>query len=103
MRRLDRNQAISFVDVESGAGGCPVNSSEFLLRFHAMENGRLVSGAEAFAAMWRAIPMLRPLGVFARNRILLAILERAYLRFLTIRPRLSAWLRLREVRRAPAT
>ncbi len=102
MRRLDRSQAISFVDVASGAGGCPVYPGEFLLRFHAMENGRLVSGAEAFAAMWRAIPMLRPLGLIARNRIVLAILERAYLRFLTIRPRLSAWLRLREVRRAPA-
>lgn len=103
MRRLDRNRAISFVDVTGGGDGCPVYPREFLLRFHAMENGRLVSGAEAFAAMWRAIPVLRPLGLFARNRIVLAVLERSYLGFLTIRPRLSAWLRLREARRAPTS
>lgn len=103
MRRLDRSQAISFVDAAGGPGGCPVYPQEFLARFHAMENGRLVSGAEAFAAMWRAIPLLRPLGLLCRNRVVLALLERAYLRFLAIRPRLSAWLKTREGRRAPTT
>jgi hypothetical protein len=47
------------------------------------------SGAAAFAAMWRAIPLLRPLGLAARWRPVLWVLEAAYLRFLRVRPRLQ--------------
>lgn len=55
----------------------PVRSTggELLARFHARENGRLVSGAEAFAAMWRAIPLLRPFGLLFRGPFALAVLE----------------------------
>jgi hypothetical protein len=63
MRRLDRRGAISFVDASDPAEGCPANRDALLARFHAQENGRaMVSGAAAFAAMWRAIPLLRPVG-----------------------------------------
>lgn len=48
-----------------------------------------MSGAEAFAAMWRAIPSLAPLGRLARNRHVLAVLERLYLVFLRVRPGLQ--------------
>lgn len=53
----------------------------------------MLSGAAAFAAMWRAIPMLRPLGLAARARWVEWLLERAYLRFLPLRPTLQRWLR----------
>ncbi|MEM1051767.1 MAG: DUF393 domain-containing protein [Pseudomonadota bacterium] len=94
MRRLDRGGAIEFVDV-SGEGdpGCPIDQTELLARFHAEENGKVLSGAAAFAAMWRAIPMLRPLGLVARNRIILAALERLYGFFLRVRPLLQKLLR----------
>lgn len=46
----------------------------------------MLSGAAAFAAMWRAIPLLKPLGWAARNPLILALLERLYIRFLRIRP-----------------
>ncbi len=49
----------------------------------------MLSGAAAFAAMWRAIPRLRPLGLIARNAVVLAALERLYLAFLKVRPRLQ--------------
>ena len=58
-------------------------------RFHAREDGQILSGAAAFAAMWRAIPVLRPLGLVARNRHILAMLEHAYRLFLRVRPRLQ--------------
>jgi predicted DCC family thiol-disulfide oxidoreductase YuxK len=90
MRRLDRRAAISFIDVANGDAACPVDRGALLARFHAREGDRLVSGAEAFAAMWRAIPLLRPFGLAARNRWVLAALERLYLAFLRIRPRLQA-------------
>ena len=102
MRRLDRRQAIRFVDVSSGAESCPIDRAALLARFHAAENGRMLSGAAAFAAMWRAIPLLRPLGLLARNRVVLAGLERAYLGFLVVRPRLTRRLRLRTAGRTSA-
>jgi predicted DCC family thiol-disulfide oxidoreductase YuxK len=89
MQRLDKRGAIAFVDVSDEATSCPLDRRELLARFHASEDGQIVSGAAAFAAMWRAIPMLRPLGILARNRVGLAILERFYLGFLKLRPRLQ--------------
>ena len=92
MQRLDKRGAISFVDVSDEATSCPLDRRELLARFHASEDGQIVSGAAAFAAMWRAIPMLRPFGVLARNRVGLAILERFYLGFLKLRPRLQRFV-----------
>ena len=90
MRRLDRRGAISFVDVAtSDASVCPIAPAELLARFHASEDGKLMSGAAAFAAMWRAIPLLRPIGLAARTPWVLALLERVYVRFLRVRPRLQ--------------
>lgn len=89
LRRLDRQGAIVFTDVATGEGHCPIDRAELLSRFHAREDGRLVSGAEAFAAMWRAIPVLAPFGRLARNRTVLAALERLYRLFLTVRPGLQ--------------
>lgn len=99
MRRLDSRGAIEFVDV-NGPGSCPIDRAEMLARFHAREgDGPIVSGAAAFAAMWRAIPVLRPLGEAARSPLILAMLERSYLMFLRrVRPRLQRWLRRREAR-----
>jgi predicted DCC family thiol-disulfide oxidoreductase YuxK len=90
MRRLDRRGAIRFVDVaRSGPDLCPLDPRALLARFHASEDGRLLSGAAAFAAMWRAIPLLRPLGLIARSPVVLRGLEAAYLGFLRVRPGLQ--------------
>ena len=90
MKRLDRRRAIDFIDLdEASAMECPVDRAELLARFHARENGVLLSGASAFAAMWRSIPVLRPLGLLARIPVVLALLEQAYLAFLRVRPRLQ--------------
>ncbi len=93
MRRLDRRGAIDFVDIARDDAVCPIDRAAALARFHASENGTVVSGAAAFAAMWRAIPLLRPLGLAARLPGVLAGLEWLYLRFLVVRPRLQAWVR----------
>jgi predicted DCC family thiol-disulfide oxidoreductase YuxK len=93
MRRLDRRGRIDFVDVADGASGCPIDRGALLARFHAADADGLHGGAAAFAAMWRAIPVLRPLGLVARNRRVLAVLEWMYVRFLRVRPRLQAVVR----------
>ena len=89
MKRLDRRGAIDFVDLHL-ARDCPVDPDELLRRFHAREEGRsVVSGAAAFAAMWRAIPLLRPFGLLAKFPPVLWVLEAAYRLFLLLRPRLQ--------------
>ncbi|MCD1642753.1 thiol-disulfide oxidoreductase DCC family protein [Aurantimonas coralicida] len=93
MRRLDTAQAIDFIDVADASADCPIDRGDLLARFHAREDGTLLSGAAAFAAMWRAIPRLRPLGLAARNGAVLWVLERAYRQFLRIRPRLQGLAR----------
>ncbi|MBB3950039.1 thiol-disulfide oxidoreductase DCC family protein [Aureimonas jatrophae] len=90
IRRLDRRGAIRFVDAAAAEpAACPIDRAELLARFHAAEDGRLLSGAAAFAAMWRAVPLLRPLGLLFRARLPLALLEHLYRAFLRCRPRLQ--------------
>lgn len=96
MRRLDRRNAIHFLDVTSADVACPVERADLLARFHAMDQGRLLSGAAAFAAMWRVIPPLRLLGLAARNPLVLGALERLYRVILRLRPRLQRLARRAE-------
>jgi hypothetical protein len=89
MQRLDRERRIDFRAVQTD-NDCPLPSAELLARFHARErNGPIISGAAAFAAMWREIPLLRPLGLAARHHLVLAVLERIYTAFLVIRPKVQ--------------
>ncbi len=93
MRRLDRAGRIDFIDVAGPGASCPIDPALLLARFHAREDGVLLSGAAAFAAMWRAIPVLRPLGLAARIPLVLGALEWAYVRFLKMRPALQRMMR----------
>jgi len=91
MRRLDRRNAIRFVNVHDGLD-CPLDPQTLLARFHAQEpGGPVVSGAAAFAAMWRAIPALWPFGQLARVPVVSWLLDRLYRVFLRVRP----WLQRR--------
>lgn len=93
MRRLDHRGAIDFVDVAQPMVACPLDRATLLARFHAREDGTVLSGAAAFAAMWRAIPLLRPLGLAARSPAVLWLLERGYRAFLRRRPALQRYAR----------
>lgn len=102
MRKLDWRSHIEFVDLGNADLACPVDRAVALARLHAKENGQLLSGAAAFAAMWRAIPLLRPLGLVARNAFILKLLEKLYLRFLKVRPSIQRlFFRKRAARGAP--
>ena len=102
MRRLDRRGLIDFVDVVSENPDCPIDRSELLARFHAREGGQIYDGAAAFAAMWRAIPWLRPMGLLARLPVLAGLLELGYRLFLKLRPGLQRLVGEREKTRAEA-
>ena len=68
MQKLDRRSAIDFINVAGDTGGCPLSRADLLAQLHVCEDGQMLAGAAAFAAMWRAIPILRPLGLLARSR-----------------------------------
>jgi len=96
MRKLDWFNRVDFIDVLS-AEECPVQRDTLLARFHCQSlDGPLLSGAAAFALLWRSLPLLRPLGELARVPFVLRVLERLYLRFLVIRPRLQSIFTIRE-------
>jgi predicted DCC family thiol-disulfide oxidoreductase YuxK len=87
MRKLDVHGRIDWLDLAAAAPiTCPIDRADLLARFHASEEGKLLSGAAAVAAMWRAIPLLRPVGLAARSPLVLGTLEALYRAFLVFRP-----------------
>jgi predicted DCC family thiol-disulfide oxidoreductase YuxK len=89
-RRRPGADAIAFVDVSSSAPGEGLSCEVALARFHVREpDGRLLSGAAAFARLWRALPGWRWFGRLIGTRAVLPVAELAYRGFLPLRPRLS--------------
>ena len=77
--------ALSVTSRPSNAGLRP-NSESKRSTFSANPGSEM---SAAFAAMWRSIPLLRPLGLAALAPWLLAMFERLYVVFLRFRPRLQ--------------
>ena len=95
-RRAAGAERVAFVDVQAGGSlGPGLDCAAALRRFHVREpDGRLVSGAAAFALLWRALPAWAWLGRLLGLRLLgrrpvLAVAERAYRISLRLRPRLA--------------
>lgn len=90
MRRLDRNRRLSFLDITRHDVG-DMDRDALLRRFHVRgADGQTVSGAAAFAAVWRELPALSWLGRLAAIRPVARVLESAYDVFLRLRPGLQA-------------
>ena len=71
----------------SGAAPEEVGREAALKRFHVRRaDGVLVSGAAAFAELWKATPGWRWLGRFVAKRPMVWIAEVAYRAFLLVRP-----------------
>lgn len=101
-RRCQGADRLDFVDVGHGASapdlGAGLDRGAALARFHVRDaDGQLVSGAAAFARLWRALPGWRWLGRLVDLRIfgvrpVLPIAEAAYRLSLPLRPRLARLL-----------
>ena len=82
-------QTISFVDVSSPDAelGPGLERAQSLARLHVRQrDGQLVSGAAAFASLWRALPRFGWLARIARLPGVLLLLEAGYRGFLVVRP-----------------
>ena len=91
-RRVDRT-AVLFEDVSlwtAGQGHDGLTAESAMARFHVRDtDGRLLSGARAFAALWRVTPGLRVAGRIGSFGPIAAVLEVAYRTFLRFRPALQ--------------
>lgn len=101
MRRLDRHRRLSFLDVTRHDVG-DMDRDALLRRFHVRaSDGQTISGAAAFAAVWRQLPALAWLGRLAATQPAARMLELAYRGFLRFRPKLQAVARRLERRGRP--
>ena len=84
-------EALAFEDVSQTApSACDLTQSAAMARFHVrLADGRLLSGAEAFVAVWRGLPRWRWAANLADLPGVLPVLELLYRGFLPVRPYLS--------------
>jgi predicted DCC family thiol-disulfide oxidoreductase YuxK len=84
-RRLDRERRVRWVDItdagdELSAAGLDVETA--MRRLHVREaDGRMLSGAPAFVAIWRRLPRYRWLARAVEGARLTRPLNRVYARF----------------------
>jgi len=98
-RRCEGAERLRFIDVGRDVAAPPLgpglDRNTALRRFHVRDaEGRLVSGAAAFARLWRTLPGWRWLGRLLDlsvlgQRPLLPVAEAAYRLSLPLRPRLA--------------
>lgn len=92
---------LAFVDVACAPAEGPatdLDRDSALKRFHVRDSeGRLVSGAAAFGAMWLALPRWRWLGWLVTRRPIAPVAEAAYRAFLKVRPAIQRRFRARAV------
>ncbi|WP_426112912.1 thiol-disulfide oxidoreductase DCC family protein [Massilia sp. PWRC2] len=93
-RRLVPTTPIAWVDVSTG-DAAPVagrSCGELMARFHVRTaDGRMLSGAAAFVALWLLFPGWRWLGKLGSLPAMPFLLERLYRGFLYVRPVIQ-WL-----------
>ena len=102
-RGLRPNSPVCFADVSDSAQPLPPDTTrqELLARFHVRSSdGQLLSGAQAFLALWAALPGWRWLALAGRLPVAAWAMERTYRLFLRWRPSLQRLVSRLE-RRAP--
>ena len=85
---------VSFCDISRADVVLPAGTTraQLLARFHVRcANGELLSGAQAFLAMWATLPGWRWLARLGRLPGAAWLMERAYRLFLRLRPALQRW------------
>ncbi|MEY8877326.1 MAG: thiol-disulfide oxidoreductase DCC family protein [Leptothrix sp. (in: b-proteobacteria)] len=86
--------ALCFADVSDPAQALPPGTtrSQLLARFHVRRgDGELLSGAQAFLALWAALPGWRWLARLRHLPGAVWLMERSYRLFLRARPTLQRW------------
>jgi len=91
-RGLRPKTLVCFADVSDAAQPLPpgVTRAQLMARFHVLDRaGQLLDGAQAFLALWAALPGWRWLARVGRLPGAAWAMERVYLFFLRVRPALQ--------------
>ena len=94
LQPLQSDAPVCFADVSDTTLPLPPGSTreQLLARFHVRgRDGQLLSGAQAFLALWAALPGWRWLARVGRLPGATWLMERSYLVFLRWRPMLQGW------------
>lgn len=94
LQPLRPESSVCFADVSDTQVPLPAGTTreQLLARFHVQgPGGELLSGAQAFLALWSALPGWRWLALIGRVPGATASMERAYRLFLRFRPTLQRW------------
>ena len=97
-------KAVQWMDVsENQAGMSPEEQARWMARFHVrLNDGRVLSGAAAFVALWLTLPGWHWLGRVGRLPGVTPVLEVMYRGFLPLRPHLQRWARAAAAGHLPA-
>ena len=88
-------QPVVWLDVSDAAATMSAaDRTRYMARFHVRQkDGKLLSGAAAFVALWLTMPGWRWLGKLGRLPGITPMLEVMYRGFLHLRPHLQRWMR----------
>jgi predicted DCC family thiol-disulfide oxidoreductase YuxK len=92
--KLQSKAPVCFTDISEAASPLPPGTTreQLLARFHVRDrSGQLLSGAQAFLALWAALPGWRWLARVGRLPGMAWVMERLYRLFLRWRPLLQRW------------
>jgi predicted DCC family thiol-disulfide oxidoreductase YuxK len=85
-RGAERIRWVNLALCEDGELGTDLSRAAAYARLHArLPDGRLLSGARAFAALWQVLPAFRPVGRIAALPGVVHALEWGYRGFLKVR------------------
>lgn len=93
-RGLQPTTPVYFADLSDASLPLPDGTTreQLLARFHVRgTDGQLISGAQAFLALWAVLPGWRWLARMGRLPGAAWLMERMYRLFLRMRPRLQRW------------
>ena len=96
LQPLQPGSPVSFADISNAAVPLPAGTTreQLLARFHVQgPDGQLFSGAQAFLALWAALPGWRWLALAGRLPGASWVMERMYRLFLRWRPLFQRWAR----------
>jgi predicted DCC family thiol-disulfide oxidoreductase YuxK len=94
LKPLQPGLTVSFTDISNAAEPLPLGTTreQLMARFHVQgRDGELLSGAQAFLALWAALPGWRWLALVGRFPGVSWVMERMYRLFLRWRPMLQRW------------
>ena len=95
LQPLQSDSSVSYSDISNPAVPLPAGTSreQLLGRFHVQgRDGQLLSGAQAFLALWAELPGWRWLALAGRLPVASWVMERMYRLFLRWRPLLQHWV-----------